>query len=941
MIFRHWLHGLFLLFLVGTVQAATPQIAGGATHTLVMRADSTVWGWGDNAQGALGNGTLVNSNQPVRAGSLTDIGGLAAGTGFSAALKRDGTVWSWGSNTSGQLGNGTTTQTNTPAQIAGLTGVTAIAAGAGHMLAVKSDGTVWAWGSNSHGQLGNGDTSVASSSKPLAVNGLTGIRYVAAGNTHSLAVGTDGRVWVWGDNADGALGTGDLVSTATPKALSLSGGSKPAGGNGFSAVLKTDGTVVVWGKNNATGQVVTTPTALAGISSARAVSTGANHMVIHTDGNRLWVWGDNSSGQLGDGTQTSRATPTALTASLGTLFAIGTGAAHSLAITTDGAVWTWGKNDLGQLGSGTTGGVVSTPAKAVAESGKTGSFALYNTTPASYSFGELANVELGKVIESRTVTINGINTAAPISIQGGEYSIAGGAYTSASGTIRNGQTVQVRVTAPSTFNASTTVVLTIGGASASYKVSTPTFSTIKSVTDILQNNDPVASVDSDGVLNINGTPKGPLTLKAGAPINAVIKLKAAAGVVPFFGHVKDLTYAALTSSTTLRVMPIPNTEERSLELVLGVVRVTATKTGLQVSLLSNDTSVTHLVTTAEGQSIVIARDPVTRNVAIRIDSGKVLVRRSAAGSTDFTTNTIYSGETLVFDENGQVSSVRLGSNGRDESLCGDPITLKVSSNITVPRLSCAPERLGGATLEGLVSTALGKLGLTVQSVSQDSSTGVVTLEVGGKKFRYLPVGDIKVDSTTAAGSNSFLADTTASSSSGTYQLAASGLTFSFTSSLSNYDDLLAAAQKKDATASMKLLDGGLIWLSWQGAVNVFQAGSEVTTASNANTTLEMASDGYYRFTDKSGAQQVMYPALASTSTVVTTFQESLADSTLAIVSNGNGTATATSKSGNFKLVPEYAVAAAASDRLDELWWADGSKIYVKYPDNTAQSFAVQ
>ena len=181
-------------------------IAAGDSHALAVTSDGTVWGWGANGSGQLGDGSITNRPTPIQVPGLSDIFAVAAGASHSVALRRDGTVWTWGVNTSGQLGDGTTTQRKTPIQVPGLTGVVGIASGRLHNLALLADGTVRAWGQNSFGQIGIGSTTVTRS--PAVVTGLSGIKTVSTGNYFSLAVATDGSVYSWGNNAGGQLGDG-------------------------------------------------------------------------------------------------------------------------------------------------------------------------------------------------------------------------------------------------------------------------------------------------------------------------------------------------------------------------------------------------------------------------------------------------------------------------------------------------------------------------------------------------------------------------------------------------------------------------------------------------------------------------------------------------------------------------------------------------------------
>jgi len=154
----------------GTSLAATPHIAAGGHHTVSLKSDGTVWAWGYNGYGQLGDGTYTDSSPPVQVYGLSGVTAIAAGYYHTVSLKSDGTVWAWGSNDGGQLGDGTTTQRATPVQVIGMSGITTIAAGYWHTVSLKSDGTVWAWGSNGDGELGDGTTTDRYT--PVQVRGL-------------------------------------------------------------------------------------------------------------------------------------------------------------------------------------------------------------------------------------------------------------------------------------------------------------------------------------------------------------------------------------------------------------------------------------------------------------------------------------------------------------------------------------------------------------------------------------------------------------------------------------------------------------------------------------------------------------------------------------------------------------------------------------------------
>jgi Regulator of chromosome condensation (RCC1) repeat len=166
-------HSISKLFTLTANPCPIPTVAGGVSHSLALRSDGTVWAWGDNSKGQLGDGTVTSRPTPVQVTALTAVTAVASGASHSLALRSDGTVWAWGDNSKGQFGDGTTTFSSTPVQVTGVTGITALAAGRSHSLALCNDGTVWAWGDNLEGQLGDATNTVRLT--PVQVTGLTGI----------------------------------------------------------------------------------------------------------------------------------------------------------------------------------------------------------------------------------------------------------------------------------------------------------------------------------------------------------------------------------------------------------------------------------------------------------------------------------------------------------------------------------------------------------------------------------------------------------------------------------------------------------------------------------------------------------------------------------------------------------------------------------------------
>jgi hypothetical protein len=212
-------------------------VASGGAHSLALKNDGTLWAWGYNYFGQLGDNTNTNSNVPVQVSNLSGVQAIAAGSlHHSLALKNDGTLWAWGANGTGQLGDGTNADSNTPVQVDGLSGVQAIAAGDFHSLALKNDGTLWAWGNNDLGQLGDGTN--ADSNTPVQVNGLSGVQAIAGSWGHSLALKNDGTLWAWGANWIGQLGDGTNSNSNTPVQVSnLSGVQAIAAGGDYSLAI--------------------------------------------------------------------------------------------------------------------------------------------------------------------------------------------------------------------------------------------------------------------------------------------------------------------------------------------------------------------------------------------------------------------------------------------------------------------------------------------------------------------------------------------------------------------------------------------------------------------------------------------------------------------------------------------------------------------------------
>jgi alpha-tubulin suppressor-like RCC1 family protein len=350
------------------VAPAFAQITAGTYHTTALTTGGVVWAWGYNGYGQVGDNTntsrlvptqvLQAAASPAPHPPLFSVCAIAAGELHSlAATCESGIVWAWGNNDYGQIGDGTNSWRNTAVQLT-LSGVVAIAAGSYHSVALKSDGTVWTWGLNASGQLGDGTTTERT--LPVQVTGVSGIVAIAAGHYHTLAVKNDGTVWAWGRNSSNELGDGSAVQRNSPVQLpSLTGVIAVAGGTMHSLALKADGTVMGWGSNSygqlgdATLTSKSTPQPVARfLPFVTAIAAGEAHsLFVGLDG-YVRASGQNTVGQLGDGTTTNRQSPVQVL-NLSGISRVSAGYLHSVALARDGTVWTWGQNSDGESGDGT------------------------------------------------------------------------------------------------------------------------------------------------------------------------------------------------------------------------------------------------------------------------------------------------------------------------------------------------------------------------------------------------------------------------------------------------------------------------------------------------------------------------------------------------------------------------------------------------------------
>ncbi|WNG22926.1 hypothetical protein F0U62_01960 [Cystobacter fuscus] len=332
----------------------TPSISSRGHHSLALLSDGSVWAWGRNDSGQLGDGTVRSRTFASQVSDLEKVAAISSGYAHSLALRDDGTVWAWGGNDYGQLGLGWSLDQVKPARIPDLGEIIFLSAGVVHSLALSRNGAVWAWGDNEYGQLGAG--SPASSPKPVAVNlkNVSGVVALAAGWAFSMALCENGEVWVWGDGFSGTSSASSGAAYVPRKVYGLPGIAAIAVGRRHALALAVDGTVWAWGSNDS-GQLglgdrdfESSPKQIPGLSKIRAIAAGPEFSIALGSQGEVWAWGLNDSGQLGRGPTSPQRVPNTVSAISAVSF-ISAGEHHVSTIRSDGVFWIWGDDGAGGI----------------------------------------------------------------------------------------------------------------------------------------------------------------------------------------------------------------------------------------------------------------------------------------------------------------------------------------------------------------------------------------------------------------------------------------------------------------------------------------------------------------------------------------------------------------------------------------------------------------
>ena len=336
-------------------------------HSMSLGIDGKVWGWGYNSLGFLGNNSTISKLTPVSIhGVNKTFCSIGSGEYHSFALDKNGRVWCWGYNNAGQLGDNSITQRNTPVSIHGAnkTFCSIATNGGTHSISIDKNGKIWSWGLNTYGQLGNNST--VSNRTPVSIHGANKTFCSIDGNVQfSVSIDKNGRIWCWGYNSNGQLGDNTVISKNTPVSIlgtnktfcSISVGNHYASTGNHVIAIDKNGRIWSWGQS-AFGSLgdnsnidKCTPVSIHGVNKTFcSIASGNQHSMAIDKNGRIWCWGYNSNGQLGDNSITTKRTPVSIHGVNKTFCQISAGYWHSIGIDKNGNIWSWGYNSNGQLG---------------------------------------------------------------------------------------------------------------------------------------------------------------------------------------------------------------------------------------------------------------------------------------------------------------------------------------------------------------------------------------------------------------------------------------------------------------------------------------------------------------------------------------------------------------------------------------------------------------
>jgi len=352
----------FILFIILNSSLFYSQcwksVMAGHRTAYAIKDDGTLWAWGKNNFGQMGNSSITDFSLPTQIGFDTDWSEIATidNSNHALILKTDGSLWGWGWNDNGQIGNGTNVSTSSPIQIGTDKNWKSVACGFSHTLALKTDGSLWTWGSNSNGELGL--SSLIDYNIPTKVGNDNDWASIAAGYNSSFAIKINGTLWGWGKNDKGQLGNGTYMVNINYTPTQIGGDTnwkKISTGTDKVSAIKTDGTLWEWGERyesySGGPQYQKTPIQVGNQNQWVDIDKGYNFSTVLKSDGTLWAWG---TGILGDGTYHTLATIPILVNNETDWKMSSSGMYYSLSIKNNNTIWSWGTNIYGTLGDGTT-----------------------------------------------------------------------------------------------------------------------------------------------------------------------------------------------------------------------------------------------------------------------------------------------------------------------------------------------------------------------------------------------------------------------------------------------------------------------------------------------------------------------------------------------------------------------------------------------------------